>query len=126
MLVISSGLLQVLKQRVSMSDVITTFGNLYVGEGVVAKGVAIVPNSAEVNGHFDGAIDAKEIEVQAKGVVSGTTQAATIVVSGKVNDIVHATDTLRIGNSGIVSGDIRYGNLEVAKGGELLGSMKQI
>jgi cytoskeletal protein CcmA (bactofilin family) len=59
--------------------------------------------------------------VQAKGVVSGTTQAATIVVSGKVNDVVQAADTLSIGSRGIVSGDIRYGNLEVAKGGELLG-----
>ena len=109
-----------------MTDTNNPIGDLYVGEGVIAHCVAIVPGRAAVIGQFDGAIDAKEIEVQAKGVVSGTTQAATIVVSGKVNDIVHATNTLSIGNSGIVSGDIRYGNLEVAKGGELLGSMTQI
>lgn len=109
-----------------MTDEMTTFGNFYVGEGVVAKGVAIVPNSAEVNGHFDGALTAKEITVQSKGNLSGTTQAANISVIGKVNDVVHATDTLNIGSTGVVSGDIRYGNLEVAKGGELLGSMKQI
>ena len=109
-----------------MTDTNNPIGDLYVGEGVIAHCVAIVPGRAAVIGQFDGAIDAKEIEVQAKGVVSGTIQATTIAVSGKINDVVQAADTLSIGNSGIVSGDIRYGNLEVAKGGELLGSMTQI
>jgi len=40
--------------------------------------------------------------------------------------VVQATDTLSIGSTGVVSGDISYGTLEVAKGGELLGAMKQI
>ncbi len=71
-------------------------------------------------------IDAKEIEVQSKGIVSGTTQATTIAVSGKINDVVQAADTLSIGSTGVVSGDVNYGKLEVAKGGELLGAMKQI
>jgi cytoskeletal protein CcmA (bactofilin family) len=109
-----------------MTDTNNPIGDLYVGAGVIAHCVAIVPGRAVVNGQFDGAIDAKEIEVQAKGIVSGTIQATTIAVSGKINDVVQAADTLSIGNSGIVSGDIRYGNLEVAKGGELLGSMTQI
>ncbi len=79
-----------------------------------------------MNGQFDGAIDAKEIEVQAKGIVSGTTQAENITVTGKINDVVQAADTLSIGSSGTVKGGISYGKLEIAKGGELLGAMKQI
>ena len=109
-----------------MTDTNNPIGDFYVGEGVIANCVAIVPGRAVVNGQFDGAIDAKEIEVQAKGIVSGTTQATTIAVSGKINDMVQAADTLSIGSTGVVSGDISYGNLEVAKGGELLGAMKQI
>jgi cytoskeletal protein CcmA (bactofilin family) len=101
-------------------------GDLYIGQGVVANCVAIVPRRAVVNGQVDGAIDAKLIEVQEKGVISGTTQAATIVVAGKINDVVQATDTLSIGSTGMVSGDISYGKLEVDKGGELLGTMKQL
>ena len=101
-------------------------GDLYIGQGVVANCVAIVPGRAVVNGQVDGAIDAKLIEVQEKGVISGTTQAATIVVAGKINDVVQATDTLSIGSTGMVSGDISYGKLEVDKGGELLGTMKQL
>lgn len=109
-----------------MAEANNTNGYLYVGEGVIANCVARVPGRAVVNGKFDGAIDAEEIEVQAKGIVSGTTQAAIIAVTGKLNDVVQATDTLSIGSTGVVAGDISYGKLEVAKGGELLGAMKQI
>ncbi|MFM8462812.1 MAG: polymer-forming cytoskeletal protein [Actinomycetota bacterium] len=109
-----------------MTDIKLPYGNLYVGEGVVANGIAIVPSSAVVNGRFDGAIEAKEIDIQGNGEVSGTTQAASIAVTGKLNDVVQAADLLTIGSTGVVRGDVRYGKLEVAKGGELLGSMKQM
>ena len=100
-------------------------GDLYIGSGVVANCIAIVPGRAVVNGRLDGAIDAQAIDVQEKGIVSGTTQAATIAVAGKINDVVQAAETLSIGSTGMVSGTISYGKLEVAKGGELLGTMKQ-
>jgi hypothetical protein len=56
-----------------MTDMENPNGDLYVGEGVIAICIALVPGRAVLNGQFDGAIDAKQIEVQAKGVVSGTT-----------------------------------------------------
>ncbi|CAM8656368.1 CcmA Integral membrane protein CcmA involved in cell shape determination [Oxalobacteraceae bacterium] len=104
----------------------TSFGALYVGEGVLAQGVAIVPGQAVINGQFNGAIDASDIQIQARGIVSGTTKAEFISVGGKINDSVQATNTLTIGNNGAVSGDISYGSLEIAKGGELIGSLTQI
>ena len=107
-----------------MSD-IKTQGDLYIGHGVVAHGVALVPGRAVVNGKFDGAIDSKELEIQTDGVVSGTTQAAAICVFGRLNDSVHATSSLFIGGTSQVNGDISYGDLEVAKGGEIFGVMKQ-
>ena len=109
-----------------MTDTKNPNGDFYVGEGVIANCIALVPGRAVVNGQFEGAIDAKQIEVQAKGVVSGTTQAATIAVAGKINDTIQATNTLSIGSTGMVSGDISYGKLDVDKGGELQGKMRQI
>ena len=103
-----------------------TEGRLYIGHGVVAHGIAFVPGRAVVNGKFDGAIDSKELDIQSDGVVSGTTQAAAISVLGRLNDSVHATSSLFIGSTGQVKGDISYGDLEVAKGGEILGVMKQL
>lgn len=101
-------------------------GELYIGSGVIANGVARVPSRAVVNGQFTGEMSARTIEVQPSGSISGETQAALIAVEGKIDKTVAATDTLSIGSTGVVSGDISYGKLEVAKGGELLGAMKQI
>ena len=108
-----------------MSDY-DTKDDLFLGEGVTALCVAFVPGRAVINGKFHSAIDAKELEVQTYGVVPGNTQAAAISVAGQLNDSVHATKTLVIGSTGQVSGDISYGTLEISKGGEILGKMKQL
>jgi cytoskeletal protein CcmA (bactofilin family) len=100
-------------------------GELYVGHGVVAHGVALVPGRAVINGKYDGVIDSKELEIHSDGVVSGTTQAVAISVFGLLNDSVNATSTLFIGSTGQVNGDISYGELEIAKGGKIFGVMKQ-
>jgi len=50
-----------------MTNIKLPYSNLYVGEGVVANGIAIVPGSAVVNGRFDGAIEAKEIDIHGNG-----------------------------------------------------------
>jgi len=110
--------------KITMSDN-KTQGDLYIGHGVVAHGIAFVPRRTVVNGKFDGAIDSKELEIQSDGVVSGTTQAVAISVLGRLNDSVHATSTLLIGSTGQVNGDISYGDLEVVKGGEIFGVVKQ-
>ncbi len=97
-----------------------------LGDGVIAKGAAIVPGTAVLDGQYDGSLSANTIEIQAQGIVSGTTQAKTISVSGKLNQSIQASDTLSIEPSGVVTGDIAYGKLEVAKGGDLIGNLKQL
>jgi hypothetical protein len=47
------------------NPILTSFGVLYVGGGVLAQGVAIVPRQAVINGQFNGAIDASDIQIQA-------------------------------------------------------------
>ena len=100
-------------------------GALYIGEGVIANGAALVPGKATLNGQFEGALTAKHLEILSKGVVSGTIQASLISVAGNLSKAVEATEVLSIESSGVVSGNITYGKLEVAKGGEILGTMNQ-
>jgi cytoskeletal protein CcmA (bactofilin family) len=109
-----------------MSDDQTTVGELFLGEGVTVNGFAIVPGKAILNGQFDGALTAKEIEIQSNGIVNGTIQAEVITVDGQLNKSIQATDILAIGSSGVVKGDISYGKLVVTKGAELEGVMKRI
>jgi cytoskeletal protein CcmA (bactofilin family) len=73
-----------------MSDDQTTVGELFLGEGVTVNGFAIVPGKAILNGQFDGALTAKEIEIQSNGIVNGTIQAEVITVDGQLNKSIQA------------------------------------
>ena len=109
-----------------MKDLANNAGELFLGLGVIVKGVASVPGKATLNGKFDGALTAKKIEIQSRGIVNGTIQAEVITVDGQFNNSIQATDVLTIGSSGVVKGDISYGELVVAKGAELDGVIKRI
>jgi len=109
-----------------MSDIQTAAGELFLGDGVIVNGFAIVLGKAKLNGKFDGALTAREIEIQSSGIVNGTIQAEVITVDGRLNKSIQATDILAIGSSGIVKGDISYGRLIVTKGAEMEGVIKRI
>ena len=108
-----------------MSDIQTAAGELFLGDGVIVNGFAIVPGKATLNGKFN-ALTAREIEIQSSGIVNGTIQAEVITVDGRLNKSIQATDILAIGSSGIVKGDISYGRLIVTKGAEMEGVIKRI
>ena len=61
-----------------------------------------------------------------QGVVSGTTSADVARIDGQINDELLVADTLSIGEKGVAAGNILYGRLEVAKGGELRGKLIKI
>jgi cytoskeletal protein CcmA (bactofilin family) len=66
------------------------------------------------------------LQVLSQGVVSGTTSADVARIDGQINDELLVTDTLSIGEKGVAAGNILYGRLEVAKGGELRGKLSKI
>lgn len=100
--------------------------NLFVGAGVVIRGSAEVPGAAVIDGQFDGQLKTHSLEVLPQGVVSGAIVAARITIAGKLNDDVCASESLTIEASGIVSGNIAYAEVEVARGGQLVGNISQL
>jgi cytoskeletal protein CcmA (bactofilin family) len=108
-----------------MTD-LTIAGTLYVGEGVTAQCKATVPGEAIINGKFSGVLQATGLQVLSQGVVSGTTSADVARIDGQINDELLVTDTLSIGAKGVAAGNILYGRIEVAKGGELRGKLSKI
>lgn len=101
----------------------TDQGDFLMGNGVIAECIAFVPGKAIIDGQFHGAIDSKKLVVQKNGTVSGTCQSAEILVAGQLLNSVHALNTLHISSTGQVGGNISYGNLEVERGGEILGAI---
>lgn len=100
-----------------------TYGDLMVGSGVIAKGIFHVPGEAAINGTLEGEMTADSIAVMPSGVITGKSVAKTILVSGKINQSTTATQSLVIDSTGILTGEVAYGDLEIKKGGELQGTI---
>ena len=99
------------------------YGDLIIGSGVIAKGTLRVPGEATINGTVEGELTADSVTVMPSGEVTGKTVGQTILVSGKLNQSTTATRSLVIEATGVLSGEIAYGELEIRKGGELQGSI---
>ncbi len=101
-----------------------TKGNLLIGAGVIAKGSITAPGLIEVDGTVEGVINAHSVNVTDHGVVSGTSTATHIRVAGKLLENSTAHHSLLIESTGLVSGKINYGDLEIRKGGQLQGDIQ--
>lgn len=99
------------------------FGELVIGTGVIAKGTLHVPGEATINGTVVGDLTADSINVMPFGEVTGKTVGQTIVVAGKLNQSTTATRSLVIDATGVLTGEVAYGDLEIRKGGELQGTI---
>ena len=100
-----------------------SYGDLIIGSGVIAKGSFHVPGEATINGTVEGELTADSVYVLSFGEVTGKTVGQTIVVSGKMNQSTTATRSLVIDASGMLTGEIAYGDLEIRKGGTLQGTI---
>lgn len=98
--------------------------DLVIGFGVKFEGTISVPNNARINGTVIGNLSAKEIEVSQTGVIDGSANAPNINVHGEITQETNCQHLLKIGSSGKVSGNIKYGELEVSKGGKLKGKVQ--
>jgi cytoskeletal protein CcmA (bactofilin family) len=101
-------------------------GDLMVGSGVIAMGTFQVPGGATISGNVQGELSAAAVNVLPSGEVTGKSIAQTIVVAGKMNQSTTATQSLVVGATGVITGEIAYGDLEIRRGGELRGNITQI
>ena len=100
--------------------------SIFIGTGVVFKGSIHAPNQAIISGSVEGELVAKDVLIGAAGVVTGTTEADFIDVKGELNESVTSKHVLIVRNTGKVTGDVTYGEIEIERGGKIKGSMKQV
>jgi cytoskeletal protein CcmA (bactofilin family) len=101
-------------------------GCLFVGEGVVLKGNFEVPDIASISGVVEGEITAKQIIIEATGVVRGKLSGESVDIRGEVNEYISSTRSLIIRSTGKVSGSINYSEIEIEKGGHLHGELHNL
>ena len=100
-------------------------GNLLIGQGVIANGTIAAPGEAIIDGEMSGTIEAGKIIVGKTGKLTADAVANYVEVSGQVVQKTVANISLSIQSGGVVSGEVSYGDLEIMKGGEIMGTITQ-
>jgi cytoskeletal protein CcmA (bactofilin family) len=98
-------------------------GNLFVGAGVTANGTITAPGLIVIDGSVDGVLHASVIDITRNGIVKSETTATNIRVAGQLMNTSTADQSLLIESTGQVSGTISYGDLEIQKGGTIIGTI---
>jgi cytoskeletal protein CcmA (bactofilin family) len=92
---------------------------------VTFKGSISAPGKAVVNGNVTGDLTADDLLIGKDGVVTGVVRAREIDVHGELNQDISCKDHILIHSTGRVSGSLEYSELEIQRGGQFRGDMKQ-
>ncbi|MFH1851180.1 MAG: polymer-forming cytoskeletal protein [Candidatus Neomarinimicrobiota bacterium] len=102
-------------------------GTLNVGKGVVISGEIKNCNVLKLDGTIEGNIDSIEnLMVQADGKFIGSATVGNAQISGMVTGDITVNQRLTIAPTGVVDGKIRYNELEIGRGGTLIGKISRI
>jgi cytoskeletal protein CcmA (bactofilin family) len=97
----------------------------FIGEGVIFKGSIVAPGKCVVLGTVEGQVDAGELLVGANGTVKGNVQVDQAYIQGTILENIEAKVCLRLRETGRIEGTAIYGEIEIEKGGLLVGRVSQ-
>jgi cytoskeletal protein CcmA (bactofilin family) len=97
---------------------------LIVGREIVLTGEIRACDRLIVEGRVEAALtDSRAIEIAATGVFKGKAQIETAEISGHFEGDLVVTQKMTIHSTGRVFGNIRYGQIEIARGGIISGQI---
>lgn len=108
-----------------MSDNMVVANNLVIGTGVTFSGSIAAPGKAVINGQVTGELTADDLLIGKEGNVTGTVRAREIDVHGELNEDIVCREHILIHSTGRVSGTMEYSELEIQRGGQFRGEMRQ-
>jgi cytoskeletal protein CcmA (bactofilin family) len=94
---------------------------IYIGDGVTAVGAFKAEETVVVDGKVDGEITCRHLIVGPSGVVNGQINVSSADVCGKIGSDISVRQLLTVRSMGRVEGKWIYGEIEVEKGGVLVG-----
>lgn len=94
-----------------------------IGRGTVIEGTLRAQGRIQVDGRIEGTLEVQgEVSVGPSGSVLGQLVADQLAVGGAVQGKIHVREQLRVLSSGSVRGEVRYGTLQVDRGGVIDGT----
>jgi cytoskeletal protein CcmA (bactofilin family) len=96
-----------------------------IGRGAVIDGTVRARGRVQIDGRIEGALEVEgQVSVGPSGSLEGTVIADDLAVGGHVAGSILARGHLHVLAGGSVRGEVRYGSLEVERGGVIHGSTK--
>lgn len=94
-----------------------------IGKGTMIEGTVKVTGRVQIDGHIDGTLVAEgHVSVGPTGTVIGEVYAEELAVGGRVEGKVNVKNHLHVAPGGTARGEMRYGSLQVDRGGVIDGS----
>lgn len=101
----------------------TTGSATVISNGAVIVGSVRAAGPLRLDGRVEGAVIAEgDAAIGDTGAVLGDVVADELIVQGTVEGTVNVRDDLHLGSHACIRGDVRYGTLQVDRGGVIAGS----
>jgi cytoskeletal protein CcmA (bactofilin family) len=97
----------------------------FVGEGVIFKGSIEAAEKLVVLGTVEGQVEARELLVGANGTIKGNVCVDHAYIQGVILENIEARVYLGLRRTGRIIGTAVYGEVEIEKGGVLMGRMAE-
>ena len=101
-----------------------------IAENLEIEGRLLFSGELIVNGVVRGDLVGKDlqskVQIQPSGQVIGDIKVPTVTVSGRVEGDTYASARISLLSSARVNGNIYYASMEMAKGGQFTGSIRQL
>jgi cytoskeletal protein CcmA (bactofilin family) len=97
----------------------------FIGEGVVFKGSIAAAEKLVILGTVEGQVEARELLVGANGIVKGNVSVDQAYIQGTILENIEAKVCLRLSQTGRIEGTAVYGEIEIEKGGMLIGRVSE-
>jgi cytoskeletal protein CcmA (bactofilin family) len=99
-----------------------------VGKNASVQGDISFFGGLHIDGRIIGSVKAPadadaSLSVSEDGVIEGSVVARNVVLNGRVNGDIIATDRVILGAKARVNGDVHYGVIEMAHGAEISGRL---
>ena len=97
----------------------------FVGEGVILRGSMAAAEKLVVLGTVEGQVEARELLVGTNGTIKGNVRVDQAYIQGTILENIEAKVCLWLRRTGRIEGTAVYGEIEVEKGGVLVGQMSE-
>ncbi|WP_084462908.1 bactofilin family protein [Oceanibaculum pacificum] len=96
---------------------------LIVGKDIQLKGEITACDTLVVEGRVEASMDSRMIQVAESGLFSGEAGVDTAEIAGRFEGKLTARERLIVRSTGKVTGNVRYGRIEIEDGGEIAGDI---